>query len=321
MSNIVPLTFEHNVPAFAKGRSAAAQALAVAINTGVKRLSIKGGVFRYVVGGQEISKVTERHLDVIIINAAKSTTRTFYATTFDGNAKAQAPDCYSTDGIKPANEAKNKQHVNCGQCPKNVKGSGKGDSRACRYSQRLAVLLANDPSGEVLQLSVPAASLFGEGNVEAGATLQGYYKGLSARGVDPTALVTRLQFDTDAESPKIGFTAVRWLTEGEYAVAVEQGKSDAAIKAVTMTVHQADEVDTPAPLALPSGAPPSTMQAPAAPVAPVVVAAPAPVAAPAAPAASPAVAEPVVRSTASAGESATLQSLIAEWGTDDEPAK
>ena len=167
----------------------------------------------------------------------------------------------------------------------------------------------------MLQLSVSAASLFGEGSKEAGATLQGYYKGLSARSVDPSALVTRLQFDTDAEAPKIGFTAVRWLDEAEYNTAIEQGKSEDAIRAVTMTVHQADEVDADAGGALPSGAPPASMVA-AATMAPAAAPAPAP-----APPAAPAVAEPVVRTTTQTSTAPNLAELVKEWGTDDEPAK
>lgn len=309
MSNIVPLDFGQ-VPAFAKQKSAAAEALDASLNSGVRRLSIKGGTFRYVVGGQEIAKIEERHIDIIIVNAAKHVTRTFYMQKYDGDAKPSAPDCYSLDGSVPHETAKNKQATNCLSCPQNQKGSGKGEGRACRYSQRLAVVLASDINGEVLQLNLPATSLFGE-TTQAGATLQGFYKGLAARSIDPAALVTRAKFDTDVEHPKVGFTAVRWLTEDEYARAIEQGKSESAKRAVEMTVFEADGVDAGQDVALPSGAPPASMQAPAPAAEPAKKAA--------APAPSSAPAEPVVRKNVDV-QAATpnLKALVEEWGADDE---
>lgn len=309
MSNIVPIDFS-SVPAFARGKSAVSQALDDSLAGGVKRLSIRGGAFRYVVGGQEVGKIEERYIDVVLVNAAPHVSRTWYAKEYDKDAKPEAPDCWSVDGAKPDERAKNKQHDNCAGCAKNVKGSGKiGQSKACRYSQRLAVVLANDINGEVLQLTLPATSIFGEAST-AGHSLQGYYKSLAARSIDPAALVTRMRFDTDVEAPKLGFTAINWLTEAQYGQALEQGKSDAAVRAITMTVFEADGVDAGAPVALPSGTPP---QPPAA----------------TAPAASgegkkekvektATVDEPVVRKSVDVTQATNpkLAALVAEW-TDD----
>jgi hypothetical protein len=61
-----------------------------------------------------------------------------------------------------------------------------------------------------------------------------------------------MRFDTKAESPKLFFKPVRWLTEDEYATVVAQGNSPEAQRAVVMTVAQADGVKPKAaPLALP----------------------------------------------------------------------
>jgi hypothetical protein len=330
MSNIIPIDFSQ-VPAFARNKSAVAEALSGSLAGGIKRISIKGGTFRYIVGGQEIAKVDERYLDIVMVNAAPHVSRTWYAKDYDKDAKAEAPDCWSQDGTKPDPKAKNPQAATCLACPKNVKGSGKGDSRACRFNQRLAVVLANDIQGEVLQIQLPATSLFGEGSKEAGATLQGYYKALSARGIDPAALVTRMRFDTDVESPKLGFTAQGWLTQDQYNAAVEQGKSEAAQRAITMTVFEADGVDAGEEIPLPSGAPPK-MAAPAPapapapkPAAKTVAKAAVPTPAPTpAPAPSPAPAEPVadeplVRKTVdnAPGITPEMQKLMEQWGTDD----
>lgn len=322
------------VPNFAKQKSAVAEALTSTLASGIKRLSIKGGTFRYIAGGQEIGKIEDRHLDIVLVNAAPHISRTLYLKDFDGNAKAEAPDCWSADGAKPDPKARNKQHDNCAQCPKNMKGSGKGESRACRFNQRLAVVLANDIGGEVLQLTLPATSIFGEGSKEAGATLQGYIKSLSARGIDPAALITRAKFDTDKESPTLGFTPLGWLSQEQYDTAVMQGKSDAAQRAITMTVAEVDGVDEGGGVQLPSGTPPVMAQpAPAPAPAPVEAPAPKPTARTArtpAPAPAPTikvdtdvpppeVAEPVVRKSEDAAPAANpkLASLMQQWGVDD----
>lgn len=319
MSNIVPIDF-NAVPAFAKNKSAITKALDDTLASGIKRLSIKGGTFRYIAGGQEIGKIEDRFLDIVLVNAAPHISRTFYAKDYDSDAKPEAPDCWSVDGTKPDEKARNKQGENCLHCPKNQKGSGRGESKACRYSQRLAVVLANDIGGEVLQLQLPATSLFGDGSKDAGATLRGYYKALNARSIDPSALVTRARFDTDSEAPKLGFTAMGWLTQEQYDLAVKQGQSDAAQRAITFTVFEADGVDTGGEVPLPSGTPP-VMQAPV--TQPVTQAASAPqkqtktsvkidsgVPMPSD--------EPVVRKNVDVAKTTPeMAKLIQEWATDD----
>ena len=309
MSNIVTVDFTQ-VPDFAKGKSAIATALTASLADGVRRLSIKGGVFRYIVGGQEIGKIKDRFLDVVLVNAAPHVSRTFYGSAWDPSAKPAPPVCWSADGITP--DAKTPQHANCANCPKNVKGSGANESRACRYSQRLAVVLANDIPGEVLQLSVPATSLFGEGNKEIGATLQGYIKSLAARSIDPAALSTRIAFDTDKESPTILFSAMGWLDQQQYDAAVEQGKSESALKAITMAVFEAEGVDAEADVPLPSGTRPvmAARVSKATPTAAPKVEENVPM---------PDVKEPVVRKGADAVTTARpdLAALMDEFGTDD----
>ena len=260
MSNIA-LFSGSAVPAFAKKGelSALAKSLAGGAGGGGKRISIKGGVFRLLVDGKQVAAIDERFLDVVIVNAAPKIGRTFYMKAYDGDAPS-APDCWSADGEKPDASAANPQSKTCATCPQNVKGSGNGESRACRFSQRLAVVLANDIDGDVMQLQLPATSIFGreEGDQRP---LQAYARFLAAQGVSPETLVTRMKFDTGSEAPKLVFKPMRWLTEEEYASAVEQGQTEDAKRAVTMTVAQTDKV---APLQL-EGAPPPKFAVKAAP--------------------------------------------------------
>jgi hypothetical protein len=111
--------------------------------TSMKRISTKGGVFRLIAGGKEVAAIEDRHLDVVIVNAAPKVSRTFYAGQFV-EGQATAPNCWSADGDLPDASVAEPQSKSCATCPQNVKGSGQGDSRACRFSQRLAVVLAND---------------------------------------------------------------------------------------------------------------------------------------------------------------------------------
>jgi len=158
-----------------------------------------------------------------------------------------APDCWSADGEVPSPKSENPQSKRCVDCPQNAKGSGQGDSRACRYSQRLAVVLANDVGGEILQLTLPASSIFGSG--EPGKwPLQTYAKMIGSKGVPITAVVTEMRFDTDSATPKLAFKPVRVLDAEEHAVAIQQGQSASAKSAITMTVAEVDNAKPPAKL-------------------------------------------------------------------------
>ena len=226
--------------------SAIAKALAGS-GGGGKRISIKGGAFRLLDNGKEITSIDERYLDVVICNAAPKVSRTFYGTQYK-EGETTPPACWSAGGDLPDKSVKQPQGASCAACPQNIKGSGNGDSRACRYSQRLAVLLANDIEGDVLQLTLPATSLFGKAEGD-NRPLQEYVRYHAAQGNDISMMVTRMRFDLapGVEGIKLVFKAMRWLEDDEYSTSVEKGKSIEAISAITMTVSQTDAVaETPA---------------------------------------------------------------------------
>jgi hypothetical protein len=205
---------------------------------GIKRISIRGGVWRMMVSGKEVAKNEDRTMNVVIVAASPKVSRTYYASSYQ-EGEIKAPDCWSADGEVPDAKASDPQSKRCIDCAQNAKGSGQGDSRACRYSHRLAVTLANDISGEVMQLTLPASSIFGSG--EPGKwPLQTYAKMIGSKGVPITAVVTEMRFDTDSATPKLTFKPVRVLDSDEHNTAISQGKTPAAIKAVTMTVSEAD---------------------------------------------------------------------------------
>jgi len=126
-------------------------------------------------------------------------------------------------------------------CPQNQAGSGTGNSRACRYQQRLAVVLENDPSGSVMQMVLPATSVFGKEEGDK-RPLQAFARYLAAQNppINPEQIVTRMKFDTKSESPKLHFAPTRWLTDDEYEIVKEQAQSADAMKAVVMTASATD---------------------------------------------------------------------------------
>lgn len=212
---------------------------------GAKRISIEGSVWRLLVNGKEIAQKEERNLNVVIVAASAHVGRSYYEGVYKKGVTS-APDCWSADGNKPDATAKSPQAPSCATCPQNVKGSGSGEGRACRFSQRIAVVLDNDISGDVFQLVLPSTSIFGEG--ENGKwPLQTYAKMIGGKGVPISTVVTEMRFDTNSSTPKVVFKPVRFLEANEIGTAIEQGKSKAAISAITMTVAQTDSNKSDAP--------------------------------------------------------------------------
>jgi hypothetical protein len=180
------------------------------------------GTFKRIVGGEQIGKAVPHQLDVIIVDLLSEPSRQFYAAKYDPSAQATMPDCWSNDGKIPEARAGDRQADTCAACPKNVEGSGQnGKGRACRYLRRVAVLVAGDPSGEVYQMQIPAASLFGKGT-DSIHPFESYKKFLLAHGEALDTVVTRAMYDLDADTMKLKFQPVRHLTD------VEAGFVDAA---------------------------------------------------------------------------------------------
>jgi hypothetical protein len=83
---------------------------------------------------------------------------------------------------------------------------------------------------------------------------------IGAKGVPVTAVVTEMRFDTDSATPKLTFKPIKVLEPADHKIVIEQGKSESAIKAITMTVSEMDGAK-PQPEAKPSAAPVVKVQA------------------------------------------------------------
>ena len=207
---------------------------------GMRRISIRGGRFRKIVGGEQMDVSKDSAMNIIIVNAAPIA-RTYYPGDYNPD-KSVAPTCWSPDTKAPSKDVPDdqRQSTRCADCPQNVKGSGQGQTRACRFSQRLAVCLEGDLD-TVYQLQLPATSIFGEsakGKLPMGA----FVKFLAEHKTPISAIVTEMSFDDDSDTPKLNFKPVRALEEDELHKVADIMESDAVMKCIEMTVAQADGV-------------------------------------------------------------------------------
>lgn len=223
---------------------------------GLRRLSIKGGVFREIVGGKEVRTSDERAMNVVFINAAP-VSRNYYSSPYV-EGEAPRPVCWSSDSRVPdADVPKDtKQAQRCMDCKQNIKGSGQGESRACRFQQRTAIMIEGEmDKREVYQLALPATSVFGDAE-NGKMPLQAYGRHLKAHNTPIIAIVTEIRFDTSSPTPKLVFKPVRPLTEAELKIALEMREDETTVKAISMLVPQVDgNMPEKAALAAPAPAP------------------------------------------------------------------
>jgi hypothetical protein len=223
-------------------------------HSGIKRIVPKNGTFKLMISGEEMGKV-KGDLNVVIVNAAPKVGRIFYVKPWSPDAEPTAPDCFSNDGKTPDAKAVNPQAANCDDCPNNIKGSGQGNSKACRYSRRIAVLLEQDfgtnLEGEVYQLNLASKSLFGDGG-DGAYTFENYTKYLSNNGKSIDFMVSQVSFNENNDNQSVLFSPTRYINRSEYDVVQKVGNTEKTKALVIMTPSQADGVvKQPATLAAP----------------------------------------------------------------------
>ena len=206
----------------------------------MRRISFKGSRFRELVGGEQVNVNSSGSLNVVVLDAAK-VARTYYAGTYDAENPAP-PACWSHDTQTPAPEVpqETRQASRCADCPQNVRGSGQGDTRACRFSQRIAVALENSYD-KVYQVQLSATSVFGDAK-NGNMPMQAYARYLKAHNAPIQAVVTTMHFDENSDVPKLFFKAARPLDESDLKEVLALRGHDDVTRALTMTVSQSDGV-------------------------------------------------------------------------------
>lgn len=240
MSNIALLN--QDLPDFLQTAGVSELTKQLAGRTGTKRIVPKNGIFRKVVGGEEMGKV-KGTLDVIVVSASPKVGRIFYAKQWTPDSEPTAPDCFSNDGDAPDAQAANPQASRCDACPQNIKGSGMGNSKACRYSRRIALVLEDDfgtpLEGEVYQMNLASKSLFGQSPSDNTHTFENYVKYLGNNGKSLDWYITKLSFNEDNDNQSLLFTPVEHIKRSHYDVVTKVGNTPAVQKMITMTPYQA----------------------------------------------------------------------------------
>jgi hypothetical protein len=206
---------------------------------GNKRLSIKGSVFRKYAGGKEIGAIEDRFMNVIIVKMAHKASRMFYDKGYKEGEKV-SPACWSSDSEKPDAEVKTPPSASCVACPNSAKGSGdNGVGAKCKLSWRTAVVLPNDPAGDVMQLVLPATSAFGKED-NGRWPFRPYIQHLASHNVSAGRVITKMAFDTKAPTPKVLFAPVGAVPDEDLEIIARQAKSPAAEAAIKLNVYQVD---------------------------------------------------------------------------------
>jgi hypothetical protein len=221
--------------------------LSEGVGGGITVISIKGKVFRVRQGDSE-TPVTDPntggampYIDVIIIESNRNISKTYYKKAFKEGEDA-APDCMAIDGKVPDPGVPDRQSPTCAACRHNVYGSKITEQGtktwACANSRRLAVVPANDPSGESYGgpalLRVPGGSL---------TNLKAYRDELKRQGGEYPLVVTRVGMRMDAAAPVLEFRAIRILTPDEFAAVDRMRKTGVAKSIVTSAIDE--EVQAP----------------------------------------------------------------------------
>jgi hypothetical protein len=210
-------------------------------STGVtnRRISMKGNAWRTYINGKEVKVKEERTLNAVIIDAAPLN-RMLFPPYKEG--EVSKPICWSSDTQKPdaSVPAETRQANRCMDCSQNIKSSGQGESRACRFQQRIAVMLEGElDRGEVYQLTLPATSIFGDG--ERGKwPLQAYGRHLKAHNTHAMSIVTEMRLDINSPTPKVTFNHSRALTAPEIQACVDMKNHADTVRAITLNVSQFD---------------------------------------------------------------------------------
>ena len=250
MSNLV---LSQDLPDFLQQQGVSELTKQLAGRSGIKRIVPKNGTFKLMVSGEEMGKIKD-DLNAIIVNAALKVGRIFYMKQWTPDAEPTAPDCFSNDGNTPDAKAANPQASNCNDCPQNVKGSGQGQSKACRYSRRIAVVLEQDfgtnLEGEVYQMNLASKSLFGDGG-NGSFTFENYTKYLSSNGKSIDYVVSRISFNEDNDNQSLLFSPTRFVKRNEFDVVQKVAGLEQTKALVVMTPSQADGVTKQPALAAP----------------------------------------------------------------------
>ncbi len=226
MSELIPFDFDGGLPAHLRGVDVKQiNSDLTAHASGFPVISIKGKVFavvrdgdRQVLPNPKDPDSAATSIEVVLLKANRNVSKVFYMNGYDPAAsEGQKPDCYSSDGVTPEADSSNKQAPKCAVCKHNEWGSKINDKgvatkgKSCNDTVRMAIA----PNGQLNDphlLRVPAGSIRNLGE---------YGRMLEKRGCSYNAVITKVSFDNEAESPKLMFKAIGFLSADDYGMVKE----------------------------------------------------------------------------------------------------
>ena len=260
MSQVIPFN-QAPLPAHLQAAAGANINQQAAVGTGggmsVDHISLKGGRFHLVKGGQTTT-LQQFTLNVVIVHANPGVTKAWYASAWNPDQEANAPECASDDGIVPRADSPMPQCNNCAACPQNQFGSKinpqtGAKSKACADKKTIALVTPDNPAGDMVRLQIPAASMS-----EFGA----YLRNLPAAYY---AVITEISFDTTVSFPKIKFRPVDYVRDPAAFQLIEQRHHSDEAKAIAgvegfVQMRAAAPAALAAPVQQPMLAPPAHIQ-------------------------------------------------------------
>jgi hypothetical protein len=201
------------------GSNADADSLASA-SVSIPRISLKGKKFRFIEGGEEISK--HDSIKVVILGVEPEAGRmikTYYEGAYNPSDNAP-PTCSSSDGVAPDLWVQDPQAERCSSCPKNVFGSATSTTgkkaKACRDAKRIWVTEPEKVKGTVFGLNIPVTSL---------RALSDYGNFIRKNNFPLAGVITELSMDEDAEFPQVLFAHAGFLNEAQFNQAFERNQT------------------------------------------------------------------------------------------------
>ncbi len=224
MANIVKFD-DIQLPAHLINRKANNEVFLAGLFVGVSFPTLSCNGTRFVFKAEGVTTdLKTLEIAIVLIAAKPNLDKNYYASAYDPNqTETKAPDCSSTDGVKPKADSPLKQCENCAGCPQNQFGSGKdatgnpGKGKACTDRKQLAIFANNTACG----FSLPPASL---------KAFSHYVKETSRRGVDLSTAITVVGFDPNFSYPVLtfgfgGFLGAEQITKIE-ALSASQAVAD-----------------------------------------------------------------------------------------------
>ena len=148
------------------------------------------------------------YMPMFVLRAKAPLQKQWFAAKYNPNdAEHAAPDCFSTDGLRPDATATGKQAESCAICPHNAFGSGVDQAgnaakgKACSDSKVLAVVI---PEFGIYSFKIPPASL---------KNFRVYVDQLTAANIPLNRVQTLVGFDLTATFPILMFRFASYLPE------------------------------------------------------------------------------------------------------------